>query len=203
MADFSFHPWEEELQHKGYQWIAGVDEVGRGCLAGPVLAACVVMPHQEKIPGIRDSKKLTPQKREALYPLILGQCLAFGVGQIEAPEIDHINILEATKKAMAQAVMALGQAPDCLMIDGKIQLPLSCEQRGIVGGDDVCYSIAAASIIAKVTRDRLMVKLAEEYPGYEFERHKGYGTSVHRDAIKKLGITRQHRRSFRGVAEYS
>ena len=198
----SFHPWEETFCQQGFQRIAGVDEVGRGCLAGPVVAACVILPLGNRIPGIRDSKKLTPQKREFLFDHILRECVAYGLGQVEALEIDDINILEASKKAMVQAVHNLKESPDFLMIDGKMTLPIPFAQHGIIRGDDACYSIAAASIVAKVTRDRLMTELARDYPDYNFEFHKGYGTTVHREAIKRLGVTPHHRRSFRGVTEY-
>ena len=199
LTSHSFHSWEEDFFRAGFSRIAGVDEVGRGCLAGPVIAASVILPLDQRISGVRDSKKLTPKKRESLFDKILFQSLAYGIGLVEVAEIDHINIFQATIKAMLLSVQSLILPPDLVVIDGNITLPLSIQQRSIIGGDDLCYSIAAASIVAKVTRDRLMRVMASEYPGYGFDRHKGYGTLAHREAIKTLGVTPQHSRTFRGV----
>ena len=199
MPQLPFHPWEQELTHKGFLRIAGIDEVGRGCLAGPVMAACVLLPRDSDIVGVRDSKQLSPAKREQLYHHIVKESVSWGVGRVEALEIDEINILQATKRAMAQALASLSFVPDCLVIDGKIELPVNIRQYPIVRGDECCYSIAAASIVAKVTRDRWMVEQARHYPQYLFERHKGYGTKDHLEALRTYGPTPLHRRTFRGV----
>lgn len=188
---------ENKLRKKGFKLIAGIDEVGRGPLAGPVVAAAVILPEKANFPELDDSKKLTPLLREKLYREILDKALAFGLGQVEVAEIDKLNIFQATFKAMALAVANLAITPDCLLIDGphpisRINLP----QWPIVKGDEQSFSIAAASVIAKVTRDRIMERLAEKFPEYKFNEHKGYGTSVHLEAIFKNGLTPHHRKSF-------
>jgi len=186
-----------ELQLHGGP-VAGVDEAGRGPLAGPVVAAAVIL-DPERIPdGIDDSKVLDEETREFLYGRIRATAV-FGVGIADVKRIDRQNILHATMWAMAQAVAQLPQMPKLVAIDGNRAPKLKCPSRTIVKGDARCLSIAAASIVAKVTRDRLMVKLGAEHPGYGFERHKGYATPEHHDAIKRLGITIHHRRSFRTV----
>jgi len=186
-----------ELQLHGGP-IAGVDEAGRGPLAGPVVAAAVIL-DPERIPdGINDSKVLDEETREVLYARIKATAV-FGVGIADVKRIDRDNILQATLWAMAQAVAQLPVIPKLVAIDGNRAPALGCPARTIVKGDARCLSIAAASIIAKVTRDRIMVALAAKVPGYGFERHKGYGTAEHHDAIRRLGVTPHHRRSFRAV----
>jgi ribonuclease HII len=186
-----------ELQLHGGP-VAGVDEAGRGPLAGPVVAAAVIL-DPERIPdGIDDSKVLDEEAREFLYGRLKATAV-FGVGIADVARIDKLNILHATMWAMAQAVAQLPQMPKLVAIDGNRAPKLKCPARTVVKGDARCLSIAAASIIAKVTRDRIMVKLAGEHPGYGFERHKGYGTPEHQEAISRLGVTVHHRRSFRTV----
>jgi ribonuclease HII len=183
--------------------VAGIDEAGRGPLAGPVVAAAVVLP--ARLPAILterldDSKKLTATRREALYEVIAG-CAAVGVGIADVDEIDRINILRATFAAMGRALTGLGMAVDVALVDGNQKPPLACRVECLVGGDGLSLSIAAASIIAKVTRDRLMLRLAEQFPGYGWERNMGYGTAEHRAALTRLGPTPHHRRSFAPVAD--
>jgi len=186
-----------ELQLHGGP-VAGVDEAGRGPLAGPVVAAAVIL-DPERIPdGINDSKVLDEDDREVLYGRIRSTSI-IGVGIADVDRIDRDNILGATMWAMAQAIAQLPVTPKLAVIDGNRAPTLNCPSRTIVKGDARCLSIAAASIIAKVTRDRLMIKLARDMPGYGFERHKGYGTAEHQAAIKRLGVTVHHRRSFRTV----
>ena len=178
--------------------VAGVDEAGRGPLAGPVVAAAVIL-DPERIPdGIDDSKVLDEETREFLYGRIKATAV-FAVGIADVARIDKLNILHATMWAMAQAVAQLPQLPKLVAIDGNRAPKLKCPSRTVVKGDARCLSIAAASIVAKVTRDRLMVKLGAQHPGYGFERHKGYGTPEHHDAIRRLGVTVHHRRTFRAV----
>ena len=194
--DFSF---EARALGRGLGRIAGVDEVGRGPLAGPVVAAAVIL-HPDRIPpGLNDSKRLSAKRREEL-DLILRETASFGVGQASVEEIDSLNILNASHLAMRRAIAALPVAPDHLLIDGN-RLPrrLPCAAEAIVGGDARCLSIAAASIIAKVARDRIMVDLAQQHPGYGWETNAGYPTEDHRAALEKLGVTAAHRRSFRPV----
>ncbi len=186
-----------ELQLHGGP-VAGVDEAGRGPLAGPVVAAAVIL-DPERIPdGINDSKVLDEDTREVLYARIRATAIV-GVGIADVARIDRDNILAATLWAMAQAVAQLAVEPKLVAIDGNRAPALGCPSRTLVKGDARCLSIAAASIIAKVTRDRLMVTLGAKHPGYGFERHKGYGTAEHHDAIRRLGVTVHHRRSFRSV----
>lgn len=174
---------------------AGIDEAGRGPLAGPVVAACVVMkPEGERIPFIDDSKKLSETRREKLYDDILRETLFAGVGQASAREIDEINILQATRLAMRRA--AQGAPVSLFYIDAVKNVGLAGEERALIHGDALSYAIAAASVIAKVTRDRLLRAMEEEYPGYGFARHKGYGTAAHMEAIRRLGMCPEHRRSF-------
>jgi len=179
--------------------IAGLDEAGRGPLAGPVVAAAVVLPEKGAFPGIQDSKKLSPARREKAFALLLREAKAIGLGIVEAEEIDRINILRASLKAMERAVENLSSVPDFLLIDGTFSLNLPFPQRAIPKGDQRCLSVAAASIIAKVTRDRLMRGYHHQYPQYNFARHKGYATQEHLRAIRQNGCCPLHRRSFRGV----
>ncbi len=190
---------EETLRRGGIR-VAGIDEAGRGPLAGPVVAAAVVFGPGTYIPGVDDSKKLTPRARAGLLDVIVKNALAVGIGSADSTEIDDINILNAAFLAMDRAVGALGLRPGHLLIDGNLFRP-GAATAGIpfstlVGGDGRCFSIAAASIVAKVTRDRLMEEFDRTYPGYGFARHKGYGTIDHRAAIERLGFSPIHRRSF-------
>lgn len=186
---------------QGFRSIAGLDEAGRGPLAGPVVAAAVILPIPEFREQVCDSKKLLPRKRESLYERILDVALSVGIGIVQADEIDRINIGRATQKAMAMAVSLLSNQPDMLLIDGTQPVPLPMPQRTIVKGDDLSMSIAAASIVAKVTRDRIMMTYHEKYPQYNFAKHKGYGTREHRQAIKRHGCCEYHRKTFRGVGD--
>ncbi|WP_439542155.1 ribonuclease HII [Hyphomicrobium sp.] len=179
--------------------IAGVDEAGRGPWAGPVVAAAVVLDPARIPQGIDDSKVIDPVDRERLFERIMKTALAVGVGVGEVDRIDRDNILAATMWAMAEAMGKLACKPRLALIDGNRAPRLACQARTIVKGDAKCLSIAAASIVAKVTRDRMMIELAREMPGYGFERHKGYGTPEHRAALVRLGLTAQHRRSFKPV----
>lgn len=186
----------------GFVHIAGIDEAGRGPLAGPVVAAAVILPHGLDIPGLDDSKKLTPHKRESLIDVINDKALAVGIGVSDHDLIDRINILQATLAAMVQAVSSLAITPDYLLIDGISKVHSSIPQKTIKKGDSLSASIAAASIVAKVTRDRMMGKFDDQYPGYGFAGHKGYGSVDHLAAIARLGPCEIHRKSFRGVKEH-
>lgn len=193
--------YERRLWRKGFKYIAGVDEVGRGPLAGPVVAAAVVFSPGVRIKGLADSKKLSSKKREELFYKIENKTIGIGVGRVSHKLIDRLNIGRANLLAMKKAVEKLSISPDYLLIDGKrnhVDLPVS--QRGITGGDRKCASIAAASIIAKVTRDRIMLRYHKRYPEYKFDRHKGYGTEKHIRKILKLGPCPIHRRSFYPVS---
>lgn len=193
MISLSF---ESEACRQGYRHIAGIDEVGRGCLAGPVVAAAVILPAGLMIEGVKDSKKLTPKKREALFQIIKRHAMATGIGIIENEEIDRINILRATIKAMELAVKCLSVSPDYLLIDA-VSLPDSLlPQRSIIKGDNLSFSIASASIIAKVIRDRLMVLQHSLFPQYNFISNKGYGTRDHITRLRLYGPSVIHRKSF-------
>lgn len=198
MSSIDMLGYEKEAWEQSYRRIAGVDEVGRGCLFGDVVAAAVILPEGLIIDGINDSKKLTAKKREALYEIIMEQALAVGVGYVDSTVIDDINIKQASRLAMKKAVEGLEHSPDYMLIDAeKVDLPLP--QRAIIKGDANSQSIAAASIIAKVTRDRLCEGVWEElYPDYGIAIHKGYATKLHREQITALGPTPMHRRSFIG-----
>jgi ribonuclease HII len=212
LAEMKAH--EDELRAAGFKYIAGIDEVGRGPLAGPVYAACVVLPDDWDIPGINDSKKLSAKKREELSDIIKSRALAYGIGIADNTEIDGINILEATKNAMKRAVdacnAALGEctdhnagdetgdaspAIDMLLIDA-VKLDTDTASESIIKGDEKSLSIAAASIVAKVARDSYMTEMDEIYPGYDFASNKGYGTAKHYDGLRALGYTPLHRRAF-------
>ena len=188
--------YENEAKAKGYSVICGVDEAGRGPLAGPVFAAAVILPDGHSIEGVNDSKKLSEKKREMLFDKIIEECVCYSVGTASEKEIDEINILQATYLAMKRAVDGLEIRPDYVLIDGNRMPPLDVPGETIVKGDGKSASIAAASIIAKVSRDRYMLELAEKYPQYEFEKHKGYGTKLHYEKIAEYGISDIHRRSF-------
>jgi ribonuclease HII len=187
---------EKDLKKKGYRLVAGIDEAGRGPLAGPVVAAAVILPEDFFLAGVDDSKKLPPRTREALYQSIIDGSVAYGVGMVDSCEIDRVNILQATYRAVGIALENLGQKPDCLLLDA-ITLPgCSLYQQSVVKGDQKCLSVAAASIIAKVTRDRFMEGLHRRYPMYNFLHNKGYGTREHVEAILKYGPCPYHRRTF-------
>jgi ribonuclease HII len=187
---------------RGYHRIAGVDEVGRGPLAGPVIAAAVILPRDGIKEKLFDSKKLSSRRREHLYETILVEAQGVGIGIVGQEEIDRINILEATLKAMALAIGNLPFRPDFILIDGAQGITIPIPQKPIRKGDQLCDSIAAASIIAKVTRDRMMLECHQRYPQYNFASHKGYGTKEHRRAIERFGVCELHRKTFRGVKEY-
>jgi ribonuclease HII len=194
--------FEKMYYDQGYERVAGVDEVGRGPLAGPVVAAAVILPKDGINVELFDSKQISSKKREDLYGPILSKALGVGIGIIGQEEIDRLNILQATLKAMVIAVQNLLVPPDLILIDGPQSLRLPVSQKPIRKGDQLSNSIAAASIIAKVTRDRMMLEWHEKYPRYNFAKHKGYGTKEHRRAIETYGVCELHRKTFRGVKEY-
>lgn len=190
---------EEQIYEKNsnIQYIGGIDEAGRGPLAGPVVVATVILPKDSKIEGVNDSKKVSEKKREKLYDEILEEAISYGVGIIDPQEIDEINILNATKKGLTMSLDALPIKPNLILVDALTKIDtLGIPYDSIIKGDAKIYSIAAASIIAKVTRDRIMRQWDEIYPQYGFQKHKGYGTAVHIAAIKEYGICSIHRKSF-------
>jgi len=195
---------EERLKAKGYRLVAGIDEVGRGPLAGPVVAAAVILPLEERpswLSRVRDSKQLTPTQRESIFDRVLESGIAFGVGVVSHEVIDKRGIAPATRLAMRHAIEQLSTRPDYLLID-YMRLPgVRIPQKGVVDGDSICVSIAAASIVAKVTRDRLMVELDGQYPGYGLAQHKGYGTPEHLEALQRLGPCPIHRKTFEPVRD--
>lgn len=190
--------WEIEnsLFNEGYNMIAGVDEAGRGPLAGPVCAAAVILPKDVHIDGLNDSKKLSAKKREALYDIIVSSTVSYGIGFASVEEIDEYNILNATYMAMNRALEGLSIVPDISIIDGNRSEGVNFKNICVVGGDGKSASVAAASIVAKVTRDRLMVELDSEYPQYCFSKHKGYGTKLHYEKIREFGPSPIHRKTF-------
>lgn len=196
------HKWQlkcdfDEAFHENEKILIGIDEVGRGPLAGPVVAAAVILPKDANLVGLKDSKKLTEAKREALYDEIKKIALGIGIGIVEADEIDTINILQATFKAMRQALGMISVPYEVILVDGDHTIPgIQTLQHAIIGGDDKSASIAAASVVAKITRDRMMIAVAEEYPGYDWASNKGYGSQKHYDGIRARGLTPLHRRSF-------
>jgi len=194
--------FERQGLSNGYQLIAGIDEAGRGPLAGPVVAAAVILPVGLFITGVDDSKKLSPDKREQLFDTIMSQAVSVGIGMGSPELIDRINILQATRHAMLEAVSQLVPQPDYLLIDGISTINSPIPQKTIKKGDSLSLSISAASIIAKVTRDRLMRELDLVYPGYGFSGHKGYGSALHMEAIRRLGPSPVHRLTFGGVKEH-
>ena len=188
---------ENELRKKGFQYICGIDEAGRGPLAGPVVIASVIMPEDSMIEGVNDSKKISEKKREKIYDQILEEAISYGVAIIGQDEIDDINILNATKKGLTVSLQELSQRPDLILVDALNGIDtMGIPYDSIIKGDAKCYSIAAASIIAKVTRDRIMREWDKVYPEYGFEKHKGYGTAAHIAAIREHGLCPIHRRSF-------
>ena len=190
--------WEIEdcCKAEGYTCICGVDEAGRGPLAGPVCAAAVILPEHLEIPGLNDSKKLTDKRRRELFPIIQEQAIAYGIAFASQEEIDSINILQATFLAMGRALEQLKVKPDLALIDGNRQTIFGVPCKTVVKGDSLSANIAAASVLAKVSRDDWMLRAAEEYPGYGFEIHKGYGTKAHYAALEKLGPCAIHRKTF-------
>ncbi|HLR91536.1 MAG TPA: ribonuclease HII [Atopostipes sp.] len=193
--------YENQARYHGYQWIAGIDEVGRGPLAGPVVSAAVMLDSDEMILGLNDSKKLSLKKRNELFTEIKEKALAIGIGIVKASEIDRLNILEASKLAMHEAITQLEKQPEALLVDA-VKLDTTIPQMTIVKGDMKSNSIAAASIIAKVTRDEMMVEYDEQYPGYGFANNAGYGTKEHLLGLQELGPTPIHRQSFSPVKKY-
>lgn len=189
--------FERAARGRGCRLIAGIDEAGRGPLAGPVIAAAVILPPDYEYPGIDDSKKLSSRQRERLYAVVERDAVAIGIGVVEAPVIDAVNILQATLVAMKEAVLSLSLPPDYLLIDGLNRIPVAIPQETIVRGDGRSISVASASIIAKVSRDRIMEMYHRQFPQYNFLRNKGYGTREHREAILKYGRCKLHRNSFR------
>lgn len=194
MVDYEI---EKEYTEKGFRLICGIDEAGRGPLAGPVCAAAVILPIGTDIDGLNDSKKLTEKKREMLFPMIIENATAYGIGFASEQEIDEINILNATFLAMSRAVEALGISPDLLLIDGNQKPKIGVgEEVTVIKGDAKSVSVAAASVLAKVSRDRYMLEKSQEYPQYAFEKHKGYGTKLHYEKIAEYGVSPIHRKTF-------
>lgn len=187
---------ENEIYEEGFQLLCGVDEAGRGPLAGPVCAAACILPRGEEIPGLNDSKKLSEKKREELYDVITEKAITFGIAFASVEEIEAMNILNATYLAMNRAIEMLEPVPELALIDGNRNQAIQIPSRCIVKGDARCADIAAASVLAKVTRDRYMLDLAEQYPQYAFEKHKGYGTALHYSALREYGPSPVHRMSF-------
>ena len=190
---------EESFYARGVNRICGVDEAGRGPLAGPVCAAAVILPKGLEIPGLNDSKKLTDKKRRELYPIICREAVAYGIAMVDEKTIDEINILQATYLAMGKAISQLSVAPELALVDGNRAGDFGVPVKTVVKGDSRSANIAAASVLAKVTRDVFMEEMAQKYPQYAFEVHKGYGTKEHREALAKLGPCPLHRLDFRGV----
>ncbi len=193
--------YERNLLQKGYEKIGGIDEVGRGPLVGPVVAACVILPKNYQLEGLTDSKKLSEKKREKFYDILRQDAIAIGIGVVSEKKIDEINIYEATKLAMQEAIKNLKVEPDYLLIDA-MKLETSIPSTSIIKGDAKSLSIAAASVIAKVTRDRMLIELDKKYPMYDFKHNKGYPTKKHLEAIKKYGIIVEHRRSYGPIFNY-
>ncbi len=192
--------FEEEAIQRGFRFVAGVDEVGRGCLAGSVVACAAILDLSKPLPeGLNDSKKLSAKKRETINEYLLQNCISYAIGEVSAEEIDEINILQATKKAMRLAIEKLNPSADFLLIDALELKDVNVPQKGIIRGDSISASIAAASIIAKTFRDNQMQQLAKIYPNYGFEKHVGYGTKAHFEALRRHGACEIHRKSFRGV----
>ena len=187
---------EHEINDEGFRLLCGVDEAGRGPLAGPVCAAAVILPVGLELPGLNDSKKLTEKKREELFDVITAQALSFGIAFASVEEIEELNILNATFLAMNRAIAQLDPQPELALIDGNRNTGIEAPSRCVVKGDARCADIAAASVLAKVSRDRVMLDLAKQYPQYHFEQHKGYGTKLHYEALDAYGPSPVHRMSF-------
>lgn len=197
----NLYTYEENLLKDGITLIAGIDEVGRGPLVGPVVAACCILPVNYNLEGLNDSKKLTEKKREMFFDILMKDAVSIGIGIVYEDEIDRINIYEATKKAMKEAVLNSSIKPEHLLIDA-MKLDIDIPSTSIIKGDAKSLSIAAASVIAKVTRDRMLLELDKKYPMYDFKNNKGYPTKKHLEAINKYGIIKEHRRSYSPVSEY-
>jgi ribonuclease HII len=197
--DNQFHEFQARLA--GYSSVAGIDEAGRGPLAGPVVAAAVILPEDIVLDGVKDSKKMSERAREEAFYLIQRKAINISLAAVSPKEVDRINILQATRKAMKQAVLTLDPQPDCLLIDGTHPVDISIHQRCIIKGDELSLSISAASVMAKVYRDRIMYSFHTLYPRYGFSSNKGYGTRGHREAIMRYGPCCIHRLTFRGVLE--
>lgn len=187
---------ENQIYEEGFELICGVDEAGRGPLAGPVCAAAVILPRDIEIPGLNDSKKLSEKKREELFDLIKEKAISYGIAFASVEEIEELNILSATFLAMNRAIAQLSPKPQLALIDGNRTKGIEIESRCVVKGDSKCADIAAASILAKVTRDRYMLQMSEKYPQYHFDKHKGYGTKLHYEALREFGPSEIHRLSF-------
>lgn len=196
MSEITMWEIEDQFRTRGYSVICGVDEAGRGPLAGPVCAAAVILPEHLEIPGLNDSKKLTDKKRRELFPIIKEQAIAYGIGFASHQEIDEINILQATYLAMERALEQLHVKPELALIDGNRAKDFGIPVQTVVKGDSLSANIAAASVLAKVSRDDLMLELSKEYPGYGFEVHKGYGTKAHYEALREMGPCAIHRMTF-------
>ena len=196
MSEINMWAIEDSFFEKGIVTICGVDEAGRGPLAGPVCAAAVILPPHVEIPGLNDSKKLSDKRRRELYPMIMEQAISYGIGLATHEEIDEINILQATFLAMERALQQLRVKPNIALIDGNRKKEFSVPAETVIKGDSLSASIAAASVLAKVTRDDIMLAMAEKHPGYGFEIHKGYGTKAHYDALRQLGSSPIHRMTF-------
>ena len=197
----NLYEYENELYDKGINLIGGIDEVGRGPLIGPVVAACVTLPKNYKLEGLTDSKKLSEKKRDKFYNILIKDAVSIGIGIVDEKEIDELNIYQATKKAMAQAVDNMKIKPEHILVDA-MPLELDIPTTSIIKGDAKSITIAAASVIAKVTRDRMMYELDEKYPMYDLKHNKGYPTKKHLEAIDKYGITKYHRLSYGPVKQY-
>ena len=195
------YTYEKELIKQGITLIGGIDEVGRGPLVGPVVAACVILPLNYQLEGLTDSKKLSEKKREQFYEILKKEALSIGVGIVSAEKIDEVNIYEATKLAMQDAIKNCALKPEYLLIDA-MKLDTSIPSNSIIKGDSKSLSIAAASVIAKVTRDRMLIELDKKYPMYDFKHNKGYPTKKHLEAINQFGIIDLHRKSYAPVKEY-
>ena len=202
MSNVNMWEIENSVYEEGFEIICGVDEAGRGPLAGPVCAAAVILPKGLEIPGLTDSKKLTDKKRRELFPVIKELAVAYGIGLASHEEIDEINILQATYLAMERALAQLSVKPDIALIDGNRAKDFGLPVRTVVKGDSLSMNIAAASILAKVARDRYITEMGEKYPEYNFQKHKGYGTKEHLEAIAKYGPSPIHRLTFKGVKEH-
>lgn len=200
--NIDLYKFEEELYDAGNHLICGVDEAGRGPLAGPVVVASCILPPFLRIKGINDSKKLTPKKREELYKIILKEALAYKIVFVSEEDVDNLNIYQATKKGMLEAITGLDKTPDHVLIDAMPLGELEISHTSIIHGDARCASIAAASILAKVTRDQYMEKMDIKYPNYGFKKHKGYGTKLHLEALEKYGPCKIHRKTYAPVSKY-
>lgn len=195
------YKYERELREKGITLIAGVDEVGRGPLVGPVVAACCILPEKFNLDGLTDSKKLSEKKRDYYFEEIKRQAISYGIGVVSAKKIDEVNIYEATKIAMKEAINNMSVKPEHILIDA-MPLELDIPTTSIIKGDLKSITISAASVLAKVTRDRMLYELDKEYPMYDFKSNKGYGTKKHLEAIDKFGVIDEHRRSYSPVSDY-